>query len=296
MISLLESKNAVLRKGAAYFSQLPRWAVRAVVVRRDYCDHPPILVNSIPKSGTYLLMQLARAVFGARYYGSFVAQAWSVTLHPRTRDQILFRLKYLVPGEVVGAHLHHDADVARFLKELPAIHLFIYRDPRDVILSEAFYLAEMNRWHRLHRMFKAIPDEETRVRTLIEGIPGLYADIGTRLRAYLGWLNEPQTIAVRYEDLMGDARAHTIHALAERICARTTRLNDPDTLAKRMARAIVPARSHTFREGGSDKWRRRMSPENQARIEKLAGTEIAHLGYSLSHEPRGAMYAAQRCS
>ncbi len=286
MMYLLESRNTVLRKGTAYLLQAPRWVVRAVAAQHEYRDRRPIIVNSIPKSGTHLLMQLARAVSGTRYYGSFVAHGWSVTLRPNTEDQILFRLKQIVPGEVVGAHLHYNGKVAQFFKELPAVHLFIYRDPRDVILSEAFYLSEMNRWHRLHRILKAISDEESRVRTLIEGVPGLYADIGTRLRSYLGWLNEPDTIAVRYE-----GRACAIRALANHICADVAGIGELDALAKRMEEAIDPSRSHTFREGGSGRWRRGLSPENLARIEKLAGAEIARLGYPLSHELRSTTFA-----
>jgi len=224
-------------------------------------------------------MQLARALPGSRYFGTFIAHAWSVTLRERSHREILFRLKQLVPGEVVGAHLKYDPVIAQYWEGLPAVHLFIYRDPRDVVLSEAPYLAEMNRWHRLHRVIKRMPDDETRIRALIQGIPGLYPDIGARISAYLGWLDDSRTIAVRYEDLMGEKRSNTMLALARSICEQVSLGMNPVDLARRMEAAIAPQRSPTFREGGIDKWRGRMSDVNLALMERYAGFAIERLGY-----------------
>lgn len=280
---LLASRNPIVRKGTAYTLQLAcRLPIRITAKRQDYADQPPIIVNSIPKSGTHLLLQLARAVPGTRYYGGFVAHAWSVTMRERTRQEIAFRLSHIVPGEVVGAHLYHDPEVARFLVERSAIQLFIYRDPRDLVLSEANYITNMNRWHRLHSVMKSLPDEESRVRALIEGIPGLYGDVGTRLRRFIGWLNEPDVIAVRYEDLQSSLHSVALRDLCRCIAQRAPVYGAADMLSEKMELAIAPERSHTFHQGGSEKWRTQLSYDNLMSIERLAAREIVDLGYALS--------------
>ncbi|WP_293418517.1 hypothetical protein, partial [Phenylobacterium sp.] len=65
----------------AYGLQVPRAIERQRSTPASYASSPPIIVNSIPKSGTHMLMQVARAMPGTRYYGSFVARipSWSKT-------------------------------------------------------------------------------------------------------------------------------------------------------------------------------------------------------------------------
>ncbi len=278
----LEHKNPLLRKGAAVALQLAKRPALLVASGDARSRRPPVVVNSLPKSGTHLLLQMARAIPHTRYLGGFVAHAWSVTLRERPPAAIRRRLARLLAGEVVGAHIRHHPDTAAWFRIHPAIHLFIHRDPRDVVLSEEAYLTGMAPWHRLHRVLRRVPDREERLRLLIEGIPGIYPDIGARVRGFTAWLEEEGVIGVRYEDLQGPDRRQAIHRIAERIVARAPAYGPVAELAERMERAIDPQRSHTFREGGTEKWRRRLSADLLRRIMDLAGDEIRRLGYPVA--------------
>ena len=278
-MSLLESKNPLVRKGTATALQLAKFPIRLITREQEYAERPPIIVNSLPKSGTHLLLQLARAIPETRYLGGFIAHAWSVTLHERSPHAIHQRLGRLLPGEVTGAHIKYHPETAIWLQKHPIVHLFIYRDPRDVILSEEAYVTEMAPWHRLHRVLRRASDREERLRLLIEGVPGLIDDIRKRVRSFTTWLKEEDVISVRYEDLAGDERDATIRLIAERICRTAPLYGPPDHLAKRMEKAIAPERSHTFREGGVGKWRTRLPTNLFQRIMELAGNDIVNLGY-----------------
>ncbi|RME28521.1 MAG: hypothetical protein D6800_03810 [Candidatus Zixiibacteriota bacterium] len=237
------------------------------------------MANSLPKSGTHLLLQIARAIPDTTYIGGFISHASSITLWERPFENIKSRLDHLHEGEVVGAHIRYDERTADFIRNMNLIHLFIFRDPRDVILSEEAYLMQMAPWNRMHRILKKLPTREERLKSLIRGVPGIREDIGERVRTFIAWLDEADVIGIRYEDLQGPGRKSAIRRLSEEIVARVPSYGPPDELTERMENAIDPRRSHTFREGGTEKWRRELSAELLDQIQELAGDEIARLGY-----------------
>ena len=50
------------------------------------------------------------------------------------------------------------------------VHYFIYRDPRDVVVSEAHYLRDMNRWHRLTPYFRKFESIDDAIMLSINGL------------------------------------------------------------------------------------------------------------------------------
>lgn len=281
--SKLANESNLIRKTIAYAYQIPRSVARLRARAEDFAEHPPVLVNSIPKSGTHLLLRVARSLPGVVYYGSFLASAPSLSLVPRDQQAINFHISRIAPGEVLGAHLYHSDESADRLKAINACHLFIYRDPRDIVLSEAEYLASMNPWHRMHRFFKSVTAPQERIRMVIEGVPeaqGVYPDLRARLLPYLGWLDEPDVLCLRYEELVGSDRK----VMLEKICrefavrAKLANVNFAD-LVKSIERNLDHGRSHTFRSGGTEKWRSQMTSENLHKLTEIAGDLFERMGY-----------------
>jgi hypothetical protein len=272
-------RSNVARKLLAYALQIPRGLARLGSTQSAYKQRPPVLVNSIPKSGTHMLMQVARAIPNTSYYGSFVARIPSWSRTARSPKQIARLIRKSTPGEVVGAHLPYDEETAGALASLNALHVFIYRDPRDVVMSEAHYLANMNRWHSMHRTFSRITSEEERVRTCIVGTDDpQFPDVTGRLIGYAGWLKHPGTIAIRYEDLYGPDRQVQITRIIEQY-ERQAETTISSEAREEIMNAIDPSRSHTFRSGGTEKWRREMSAKNQDLFASIGEPLIIALGY-----------------
>lgn len=247
----LAVRSDLVRKGIAYALQAPR-ALRGLTASvEDYQRHPPIVVNSIPKSGTHLLLQVARSLPGTRYYGSFLAWASSRDLVARSPGRMAFHAGRIVPGEVLGAHIHHQGAVAERLAGMGALHAFIIRDPVDALLSEAHYLGEMAPYHRMAGEFRPLgPDE--RIEAALKGStrhPDLYPGFRARLAPYLPWLEETGVHVVRFETL----RARPAHAIGSLLEAWRARLPAParpdaagmDRLMQQAITAIAPDRSHT---------------------------------------------------
>lgn len=259
-------QSALIRKGSTLALRVPRALANLKANPEDYRAQPPIVVNSLPKSGTHMLMQVARALPNTRYFGSFIAQTPSLTLRMRSSGEIARRIRRIAPGEVLGAHLHYHPETNAALQEMNALHLFIYRDPRDVLLSEAHYLTTMARWHKMHRVFAAQPDAEARLRLAITGDGSdLYPDACERIGAYMGWTDALGCHALSYEELNDpDGLAVQINRILDAFSDLGGQVGDRVLMFQTLVNAINPEKSHTFHKGGIARWMKEMSPEAQA--------------------------------
>ena len=284
-IQELRRGNALVRKSFDYAGRLPRLLQRLNAAPEDYARCPPILVNSIPKSGTHLLKQIAEALPAARSYGSFIASVPSFPPIPRSESAHLRRIHAIAPGEVVGAHMFHAASFEQALQKRNVVHLLIYRDPRDIALSEGLYLAHMNRWHYMHREFRALPDDDQRLMASICGLPDQwwrprYDSISGRVAPFLGWLQSESVCALKYEDLMGPARQQCVEKIVRFYAGRSTASCDVADVMERVESNIDPQRSHTFREGGSGNWKKAYNESHRQAFERVADGVLEKLGYA----------------
>lgn len=254
MPSIIDSRLALrsnlARKGAAFALQAPRALSRWMATDDDYARRPPIIIDSIPKSGTHLLMQVARSLPNTQYFGSFIAWSSSLRLKKRSDQAMMRRLARIAPGEIVGAHLHYASATQETLQRLNAVHWLIIRDPVDILLSEAHYLRSMNRFHRMAREFRGL-DREQSIERALRGSqvrPDLYPHFEARISPYLNWLKDDTCLVVRYESLR---KAATREIEIRRLIlgwlnkSRDDHL-DLDQLASNALAALDPAKSHTF--------------------------------------------------
>lgn len=263
-----------------------RVAERAAADADVYRTRPPILVNSFPKSGTHLLLQVLGAFPAVRDLSRFCASMPSLRHRERSVASTTRTLRWVVPGELMGAHLFYNEAHATALRNLHYVHYFIYRDLRDVVVSEAHYLTSMNRWHRLHRVFSALPDDRSRIRLAIEGAPDPtlgYPNIRRRLERYRAWLGRDDVICVRFEDLL-ERRETTIRRLAVAYLERAG-LGEAnlDQWVARAQAAIDPAGSRTFRRGEIGSWRAAFDQDARQHMDAVAGDLLIELGYEPDH-------------
>ena len=278
-----------MRKAAAYANQIPRAFVRRRARDADYAARPVLIANSFPKSGTHLLIQILQAMPNAIYFGSFIASMPTITFRERDREAHLKLIDRTVPGEVVGAHIFHHPDHAAALARRNCAHFFIYRDPRDVAVSEAHYLARMNRWHRMHRYFaRRLETDDERIEAAIVGVSQRdtrydYPDIGQRFARYRGWLDRNDVFAVKFEDLIGERRRETLADLAMFYAGRGNGDFDVGETLDSIEANIDPRQSHSFRQGGSGGWKKAFTPRHKEQMKAVAGQLLIDLGYEESY-------------
>lgn len=282
----IRKRSTLVRKGWDYARQIPRAAVRMSVVDSQYHTYPPLIANSFPKSGTHQLLQILEAFPRARHYGSFIASMPSFPFRERSESAHIRRIHSIVPGEYLGAHIFYKGSYARAIDDMNAVHFFIYRDLRDVAVSEAFYLKNMNRWHQMHEHFsRRLKSDDERLMTAIEGVndpdfPFDYPDIATRMGRYLPWIGSKDVFALKYEDLNSDRRSEIVGDMTDFYSQRTDSEVDVEEVRKRALQKIDPARSHTFREGGVGNWQRVFGEQHRRAFQRVAEDLNISLGYA----------------
>lgn len=181
------------------------------------------------------------------------------------------------------AHLVYSKRYGGWLADRNFAHFFIYRDPRDVVVSEAHYLTRMNRWHRLHKYFKSLDTVEDRISFSIMGhefldVPYDYPNIAERFRRYMPWIDHDDVCAVKFEDLL--AKAETTVAKMVRYYARKSGRNfDASHVTEQAIQSINPENSHTYRRGDKCRWKKTFTEEHKRQFKEIAGDLLIELGY-----------------
>ncbi|WP_369292740.1 sulfotransferase domain-containing protein [Nocardioides cremeus] len=283
-----EAKNPFVRKGsAAILRGTKTIALNSGRQRFQTGKYSGLLVNSFPKSGTHLLSQIVGALPGTQDRGEFIASTPSITMRRKPDSSTARRLSRTLDGEVVMGHLFWSEAASSVLQDQGIASYFIYRDPRDVVVSEARYLTYMNKWHRMSRSYRALPDDDERLMLSILGSRDGsaledYPDIAARFSHYQGWISDPSTLSMRFEDLRGPALPETVKAIVVHYLERSSGPVLPakvEAIAQDCMLAIDPRRSHTFRKSEPGGWREHFSSEHIEAFKQVAGDLLVRLNY-----------------
>lgn len=270
----LNHKSPFVRKPVGIAAKFAR-----PIVLNNVANCSPILCNSIPKSGTHALLQIL-CLLPHQYVGSVIASLTSSTKFRRQPVQTVMRqLEGLYNGEIATGHIEYEESVDQQISELGILNYFIYRDPRDVAVSEVFYLDKMNPWHKLHPYFKSRSSFEEKLLLAIHGLDNSeldYPDIGTRFERYLPWITSKSVCSVRYEDLI-----HHRESTIRKIFSWAENFDDVETSDALVSQAMSfrPSASHTFRKGMVSAWKDEFTPAAATAIKSVAGGVLVELGY-----------------
>lgn len=285
MPDLLHHRNPFVRKATAAGLRVPRLIRRLRATEQQYADSPPVLANSFPKSGTHLLDQIVAGLPGAVNLGAFLSSMTSsFQMRERSTEDVERWLESVTPGELVRAHLFYEPEFDAQLQRLHAAHYFIYRDPRDVIVSSVHYLSNMNPWHRLHKHFKRCRSQEEAILLSIRGLqhedPSVpLPNVAERFARYEGWINLPSTLAVRYEDLTGPDQPSWVAKIVAFYAERRAGAIDQQSVTEDLLGRIDPAKSHTYRKGRKGGWREAFTPACVDAFKEVTGDLLVRLGY-----------------
>jgi hypothetical protein len=246
----------------------------------------PILLGiSFPKSGTHLLDQIllgfANVAPYARRVHSFYAEYEGESGKKREPQQALDWLDLLRLGDVASAHLFARPEaVARVCSEKFAPY-FIFRDPRDVVVSHVFYVTDMEARHVHHEYYQSLPDFNERLKVSILGRPDAgveFPNIADRFEPYLGWLNRPEVLTIHFEDLI-HAREATLTRIMEHLLSRVPLQSSRQLILDSLEASINPKKSPTFRSGKTGEWKKHFTDEHKKIFKEVAGDLLVKLGY-----------------
>jgi len=221
---------------------------------------------------------------GIRDWGLFLASTPSFTFREIPDGKMCRKIQNIVPCELVSAHLFYSEQVNKALAAKNVVHYFIYRDPRDVVVSEAHYLYQMNKWHKLSKYFRRMHHLKDRCTLAIKGmetgpLADVYPDIKKRFERYAGWLNNENVFPVKYESLIGQNQKETIAKMIDRYSKYASLEIDKKRVLNSALENINPYRSHTFRKGGSGGWCKVFDRELIELFKEHTGSLLIALGY-----------------
>jgi len=181
-----------------------------------------MMVNSLPKSGTNLLIKAVDAMPTTTHVRPSMIRDAVPRLRPSGNEptvsvgvdgpgdasaaRVRSMLSKFPPGAFINAHVPHSSGMAHVLAELGFRMLAMIRDSRDVLVSSAEYMAT-RQGHYMYEHFSALAPEERltetlRGVTLPEAGVRLY-DIRTRVSGVVRWGDEAFATLVRFERLVG---------------------------------------------------------------------------------------------
>jgi hypothetical protein len=247
---------------------------------------PPFLANSVPKSGTHLLHQILNGMPGVSNDINDQGKKFFVNNPPvHFIEDHTRRLARLGPNEFGVGHLHYTDEYAGLLKQFDLKHLFIYRDPRDVLVSLSYFIPSKWGTHPHHEPFKTMTTKE-RLRVLIQGIPGEFPNFQTYFGPFYDWLNHKETKSIRYEELMSsdESRKRAIGKIVHFLWAGLTPPLSYEKMIESMEKNIDPAKSRTFRKGKIGTWRVEFDEEIKLAFKEIVGDMVIKTGYEKNHK------------
>lgn len=247
----------------------------------------PILLGvSFPKSGTHLLDQVllgfgAFAPFARRLH-SFYAEYEGESGYKRPPEAALRWLDGLNPLDVASAHLFARPQVLERVCTPRFVAWFIYRDPRDVVVSHAYYVTEMAPQHPHHRYYtETLQNFDERLMTSILGRPDAdieFPDIAARFAPYRDWLTHPGVQPLQFEEFVHQRRS-ALGRVADHFLQRVPLDVPKEKLLDALEAAIQPEKSPTFRSGKTGEWRKYFKEEHKQAFKQVAGDLLIQLGY-----------------
>jgi hypothetical protein len=205
----------------------------------------------------------------------------------RTADEVLTDLKHVPDGVVSWGYLEATKENVSFLTAAGRVNYFIYRDPRDLLVSQVFFATDMHEEHGMHDYYKSLPDISARLKVAITGIEqeGLrMVSVKQRYEGVFQWLEQKNVMCMRFEDLIND-RNVTLNTMLNEVEKTGYKIPIPREKAiEILVEAIQPKKSHTFRTGKTGGWKTYFTDEHKKLFKDIAGDLVVKLGYEENND------------
>ncbi len=257
----------------------------------------PVLYSSVPKCGTHLLLNYFPAA-GFDFAGPFSEIRWD--------ERFVGYVNNVQSGQHVAWHYPWTRELSTLVRQRDVRVVFLYRDPRACVASKMHFIMKTPQ-HPSYRYFtEHLKTNEARLIRLIEGIPDkdfeiYFSDdtarppvgactLPSKLRGginsiygmFAGWLDDPQSLPLRFEDVVGprgggdrSVQLETIRRIMDFTGVDAAEVS-PETLAD----ALYDQGAPTFRKGRIDSWREDFTDSVEAAFRQESGILLDLYGYA----------------
>jgi hypothetical protein len=264
-----------------------------------------VICNAAPKSGTYLLVELVKALGGHVDIGYHTYSSSISKVHvdgsfdyERAVPAPLWA-SALAPGYLCASHTEYCPFLEQYLmtrKEHKM--LFIVRDPRDLVISWVDFVynstvyPKMRRWNAYLRQAgtAAYPDDAAQITSCIVSL------LDSGIKNYLSWLNSPACLTVRFEELYSeltdDDPARVAFPALHSICEY---LDVPRRSPKDVAGVLGRGLTASKRNAKIGVYRSRMTAEHFDLLREQAFQRlVVEFGYEPTPPVRGSLISMSK--
>ncbi|HEY5982256.1 MAG TPA: sulfotransferase domain-containing protein [Anaerolineales bacterium] len=278
-MELIRQVRREFRPAAKSLGAIIRWR------RLSFDEAPPIFGNAKPKSGSHLLLQVLGGftrIMPYRYVEAAPVRTITKAGSRRMQADILNDLRTLPAGVIGWGYVEATAENTGLLCAPGRVNYFIYRDPRDMLVSHVYFATDLYDEHGMHAYYRSLPDFDSRLEVAITGIDrdGMkMVSVRERYEGVLQWLKQPEVLCLRFEDFL-ERREATLASMLDQVERTGFHIPTPRAQALRiLAEAIQPRRSRTFRAGRAGGWREHFTPKHKQLFLDVAGDLLVRLGY-----------------
>jgi hypothetical protein len=253
--------------------------------KKELSQAPIVFGNAMPKSGSHLIIQVLQ---GLTQIGPFVNPGFppanrTEDNHKLSDGDILANLHKMRPGDIGYGYIGAEPYFIKTLTKNKRATIFVYRDPRDMIVSHIFYATKMHKNHWMHSYYtEKLNTMEERINAAIIGVTESGSEltpVQKRYDGYLGWLDEPSVLSMKFEYLILEREA----ALADILGYLEDKGFKPrvkrETAIQVLKASIAPQKSGTFRKGQPGNWREYFTTNNKILFKDITGDLLFRLGY-----------------
>lgn len=249
---------------------------------------PPFIATSVPKSGTHLLHQLLNGMPQISNDITRLDKKFFVNNPPVNFYQDHFaRLAKLQPNEFGLGHLYYSQEYVDMLKKLKLKHIYLYRDPRDVLISLSYFIGDKWPEHPLHYEFKHnYTTPRQRILVLIKGINNKFPNFTAYFRPFYGWLKHSESLHLTFEQLIISkaSRFQAMHTILDYLWEDRISSATKSKVVEMMEVSMNPSESGTFRVGKIGAWKDHFDNEIKQVFKEIVGGLLIETGYEKNYD------------
>jgi len=243
---------------------------------------PKILLNSFPKAGTNLIENTLLQTPGLRRKIGRMARLWN----RQEVDKACLRIKSIKKGQFLSSHFIADDKIFKTMLENEIKGIMIIRDIRSKIISHFKYVSEIDLTHKTHSFFNNLQNDDEKISSIIDGVPNIVASLDEELNRYQGWLDNPNILVVRFEDLVGEMgggsklkQKESLNKIFNFLDIKISEKQFDQIQSKIFSRKV-----RTFRSGKTNNWKKYLKKSHIQKIKSKAGQWLITNGYEKNNE------------
>lgn len=272
------------RPALKYSQAVLRWN------RLTFTEAPPIFGNAKPKSGSHLLTQILGGfsqIAPYAYVDTDPVRTVKATGGRFAPGQTLEQMRRIPQGVIGWGYVDATPENLAYMCQPERVNYFVYRDPRDMLISHVFFATDMHEGHGMHEYYQNLSDFDERLKVAITGIDRdeLYmVGVKQRYEGVFQWLEQSSVLCLRFEDLI-HKRDEMLNAMLDQVEKTGYRIpTSREKALEILVETIQPRKSKTFRSGKTGQWEKYFKPEHKALFKDMAGDLLVRLGYEKDND------------